>query len=176
MSIASLLPEAVPADRHLPETEDRLQRFSQFRHIGMRRVEICRLMGVSGETHDRWLEMPYVQACLDQLAVKQETHVLLIKDRLRMEALELVTELCAMSRDATVPAAVRANIKQDLLDREGTAPKRSHVEASGERKIFSDDQFAKLMSGMVESARRGNADGSPPEPLQQLDEEPRPSN
>jgi hypothetical protein len=147
------LPDAVPPDA---STEKHV-RFAQFRHLGMPRAEICRVMSITGVTHDRWLELPNIQQMLDQLQIKQETHVLMLKDRLKQEAYNLVDELLILSRDPTVPSQTRASIKQDLLDREGSVPRRTHVESSGERKIFSDDQFNRLMDGMEESARRGMA-------------------
>lgn len=150
-----LLPEIPQEPERHSESEDRLRRFAQFRHLGMKRAEISRLMGITPQTHDRWLEHPWVVKFSDELNVKQETRILLLKDRLNTEALNLVDELLEMSRNPDAPFAARAQIKQDLLDREGSLPKRTHVESSGERKVFSDEQFEKLMGGILDSAARG---------------------
>lgn len=147
------------------ETDDRLMRFTQFRHLGMRREEICRVMGISTTTHDRWAEHHLVLKWKEELQLKQETRVLMLKDRLDMEVQDVLEGLIKLSRDEATPRAVRANIMQDLLDRQGDLPRKVEAKSS-KSQVFTDEQFEKLMSGVFESAvRRGSIlDVTPKEP------------
>lgn len=149
-----LLGSSAPMDPvHQGETEDRLMRFAQFRHLGMQRAEICRVMGISPGTHDRWEEHHLVLKWMADLQLKQETRVLMLKDRLNMEVNDLLDGLIRMAKDEQTPRAVRAAISQDLLDRQGDLPRKVETKAPATQ-VFTDEQFDRLMGGIMESAER----------------------
>lgn len=137
-------------------TEDRLLRFAQHVHSGLGKTEICRLMGISPSTYETWKDHEWVQKWLEELRMKQETRAIQMREMLQLEAHDLLRELISMSRDSQVSAATRAQIKQDLLDREGSLPRQAKVQpGSNEGKILmTDDQFDRFMRGIEESVTR----------------------
>lgn len=153
MSDEALMPVAEFIDpAHRTESEERLLRFAQLKHTGLKRVELCRIMDITPPTHDRWAGHPVVIKYLEQLRLTAETRVLLLKDRLNLEVQDIIEELLAMSRDEATPRAVRASIKQDLLDRQGDLPKHAVQHNTAKTVVLSDAQFERIFGGAHESA------------------------
>lgn len=158
---SSLLPDNIDQiEVTNAETEDRLIRFAQLRHMGMKRAEIMQTMAISGPTHDRWDASPLVQKWKQELQLKQESRAIMMRDRLNIEASGILDGLLALAKDESTPKAIRAQVMQDLLDRQGDLPRRAEVRGAEEKRVFTDEQFERLMSGLYESARR-----SPPKEL-----------
>ena len=123
MSASDLLPTVEGILDPKPPTEAKEQRmlnFAEFVYQGMTKRETCQLMAISPGTYERWLEHPKVEEHLLKLRVEGERHALMMKDRLRTEAYSILSDLITIARDPGTPPATRANVMQDLLDREGT--------------------------------------------------------
>ena len=161
-SAESMLPDAIQAPSNI--RQERLERFAEFVHLGNSRAEIARTMQIDVVTVDNWKRLPWVVDRLQKLGVAQETHVLLLKDRLRVEAQNILSGLLALFSDANTPSHVRAHIGMDLLDREGSISKKQIIEPGPHGGIFSDEQVSTVMDGLVEAfsgGRNGKGNGAP---------------
>lgn len=145
-----LLP-AAPKDTATQQMRRRKERYALYVHAGISKAEIKRLLGIAQHTEERYREDPEVLATLETLRQKEETHILLLRDKLRSEALNILDDQLGMYRDNTTPPATRAAIGMDLLDREGSLPKRQmHThEGDGLTKI-PDEQMERVFGTLFQ--------------------------